>query len=609
MDFQNFLDLRHSLKQDILKNNHCGAVCSSTVILCNTKCWHSLLSVYNPKTKGMKNLLSTLDDSVIANNKTYYLSTRKYPDVYFPLGHQYIKNITFNPFTCIDYQLGNVKLVKEMLLASNEETVLFRYSLEESDGPVKLQIRPIVAFRDAMQLIRMDRGILTGNTPVHNGIGYRPRKEEDTMLFMQTSKPCEFVTAPDWNYNIEYTQDRLAGRPYQEDLFMPGFFEVEIAPGSEIYFSASTKAQNPDTLVDFFKSETGTRTKRKSYDDYLQFSARQMFRDVNNECQVLERIPARDYFSCHLLGALPGLTLPDGNRDLFLKTAQSYTTKLRNCAFGSIEKRNYDPESPFWFVWAVQQYAYHIGNPKEIYQQFGSYIMGIIKHGMEGHIPGLFTSVNGLIRMERNGLDRYYIDVNALWYNSLMYCAELLLMNREDEFASEISAYAKKLKLAFSTRFVDRRISHLADSINDDDDKDLVCRPDQLLAVALPYSVAPEEKVKDVLKALEEKLLTPLGLRTCPTDYKKYHVDGEGDIYPRYLGFMAELYIKACGGKDGLKKAEEIYRTYDSERIEVDSPNFYECHDAEPPYEGKGSPLFAGSIAAIYRIKLLIDQY
>ena len=55
---------------------------------------------------------------------------------------------------------------------------------------------------------------------------------------------CEFVTAPDWNYNIEYSEDRMSGLPYQEDLFMPGFFEVDLSPNSSVIFCASTKKQN-----------------------------------------------------------------------------------------------------------------------------------------------------------------------------------------------------------------------------------------------------------------------------------------------------------------------------------------------------------------------------
>ena len=604
-----YRDLSFALKRDILKNNNVGAVSSTTVILCNTKCWHGLLSVYNPKTKEQKVLLSCLDDAIVVNNKVLYLSTRKYPDVYFPLGHQYIKSATFNPITTIEYGTSKVNLTKEMLIASNEETLLLRYTITKADQPVKLQIRPIVAFRDALQLIRMDRSIITGNTPIHNGIAYHPRKDED-MIFMQTSRPCEFVTAPDWNYNIEYPQDFAEGRPYQEDLFMPGFFEVELNEGDDIYFSASTKNQNPDTLADFFKSETLTRTKRKSYDEFLQFSASQMFREVDNECQLLEKIPARNYFSYHLLAALPGLTLPSGNYSLFLKVAKSYIKKMKNNAFGDPEQQNYDPESPFWLVWAVQQYGYQVGNLKEVYKTFGSTLCEIVRAGMNNAIPGLTTNVNGLIAMERSHRMRYFVDVNALWYNALMYVSELSIFNGDSNFSNLTNLFARKLKLAFSTRFVDRSINYLADSINDDGDKDLVCRPGQILAYALPYTIADIDKSKEALKVMEEKLLTKWGLRKCPLEYGSYNLDGEGDIYPIYLGFLAELYLKLDGEDEGMKKAEAIYNTFnDADRIAVESPNFYERFNPQEPCYGKGSPLFAGTIAAINRIKLLMDQF
>ncbi|MBQ3689154.1 MAG: glycogen debranching enzyme family protein [Bacteroidales bacterium] len=611
MNKQSYLELSYSLNQDILKNNAVGAVAASSLIYCNTKCWHGLLSVYNPETKKQKILLSTLDDAVIDGDKTYYLSVRKYPDVFFPLGHQYIKDITFNPFTKITYQAGEIELIKEILLSSNEETMLIKYALTKSPKSVKLQIRPIVAFRDAMSLTRTDKGIITTSTRVANGISYHPRKEEP-MLFMQTSptaNPCEFVSAPDWNYNIEYIKDQAEGKPYQEDLFMPGYFEIELNQGEEVYFSASTKIQNPDTLAAFFKAESGTRNKRKNYEEYIKFSASQMFREVDGECQVLEKIPSRDYFSYHLLAALPGLTLPDGNFDLFVKTAKSYIAKIKNNAFGSIEKRNYDAHSPLWLIWAIQQYGYQLGDFQELYKTFGKTVTQLVKAGMDNRIPGLHTNHNGLISMERNGSNRYFADVNALWYNALMYAAEINSFVGNTEFSNNAAQYAKGLKLSFNTYFVDRSTKHLADSINDDGDKDMTCRPGQILAFAMPFPVGNEERTLEILSEVEEKLLTPLGLRSCPADYAKYHQDGEGDIYPIYLCFLAELYLKTGGEIEGMKNAESIYRMFDTARIEIESPNFFEKFDPEPPYRGKGSPLFAGTVAAINRIKLLMDQF
>jgi glycogen debranching enzyme len=625
MDIKTLLDLQDNLPQDIVKSNSAGAVGATTVVFCNTKSWHGLLSVYNPETKEQKILLSNVDDAVIVSGKTYYLSTRKYPNVYFPLGHQYISEMSFNPYTHIVYDTGGIRICFEAVLATDEETLLCRYSLLEAFENVKLQVRPLVAFRDAMKLLRLDRNIMTGVTPVHNGVSYRPRRSEPE-LYMQTSKPCEFISAPDWNYNIEYSQDRLDGKPYQEDLFMPGFFETELKEGEDIIFVFSTKNHNPELLGKFFAMEGERRQPRRTYKDYLNFSAMQMFREVDGESQVLEKIPCRDYFSYHLFGALPGLTLSSGKTELFMKVIKSYLRKMKNFAFGSVEKGNYDVQSPLWMVWAVQQYTYYTGQQDEVRELFCELLTSLAEAGMEGTISGLYTSPEGLMSTVKNGIKRYYADINALWYNALMFVAELntyaieaessgfakndFEINQKREYVNRLTQYAKKVSLSFKTRFLDKRIPYLADSVNDDGDKDLTCRPGQLMAFALPYPVSDEETAKKAVPVIEEKLLTPLGLRSCPKDSPSYRQNGDGDIYPIYLGFLAEYYLRYFGEIEGVKKADEFYNLFNSkERIDTESPNFYEKFDPEPPYRGKGSPLFAGTVATLNRIKLLIDQF
>lgn len=598
-------DLGYSLKKDVIKNNLVGASSSSTVVLCNTRSWHGLLSVYDSKTESMKVILSTLDDSIISGNKTFLLSTRKYPDVFFPLGHQYILSANFNPFTCIEYSIGNILLRKEMLLCTNEETLLLKYTLQESVQPVRLQIRPIVAFREASTLRRVSHDIITGNAPVVNGIGYHLYQNEP-YLYMQTSKPSEFVTAPDWNYNIEYEQDHAEGKPYQEDLFMPGFFDIELDKGESVIFCASMKNQNPSTLEDFYKSESYTRMKRHSYEDFIQFAANQMFREYNGECIVVEKMPPSPYFSKDRFGALPGLTLPNGNFDMFLRIAKSYLKRYKNGAFGDVDDNNYAPESPFWFIWAVQQYSFQRGNFQEINSVFGPTVQEIVRLGITNNIPGLFTDINGLVCDSRGPGKRFYAEINAMWYNSILFAHYIACLNGDTDFANSTNTYARMLASAFNTRFVDKSVDYLADSVDEFGNKDLSCCPGQLVAMALPYPIVGGDMIAKALSVVEKKLLTPVGLRNLSPDDPKFGPDTS--ITPYYLGFLAELYLKNYG-EDGIKKANEIYHLFDEKLNDVQSPNFYEKFSAEPPYEGKGSPLSAVTIASINRIKMLIDQF
>ena len=74
-------------------------------------------------------------------------------------------------------------------------------------------------------------------------------------LFMQINKKPEFVYHPYWNKGIEYIQDMQSGDTYKEDLYVPGYFELPIAKGEQIIFSASDVLVDTSTLADEFEDE------------------------------------------------------------------------------------------------------------------------------------------------------------------------------------------------------------------------------------------------------------------------------------------------------------------------------------------------------------------
>ena len=112
-------DMEYSLGKDVISTNIVGASSSTSISLCNSRSWHGILSIYDQEHDRDKILLSTLDDAVLLGGNTYYISVRKYPNVYFPMGYQYISEANFNPYTSIEYTLGNEAVLrKEMLLAA-----------------------------------------------------------------------------------------------------------------------------------------------------------------------------------------------------------------------------------------------------------------------------------------------------------------------------------------------------------------------------------------------------------------------------------------------------------------------------------------------------------
>lgn len=599
-------DMDYSLGKDVIRINSFGVSSSTSIVLCNSRSWHGILSVYDQVNGCNKVILSTLDDSVLSGDNVYYLSVRKYPGVFFPMGHQYITGASFNPYTSIEYKLGDDLLLrKEMVLAEGEPTLLVRYTLVSARQPVKVRIRPIVAFRFAHELTRCKTDILTGNTPVANGIAYRPNTLESS-LYLQTSVESEFITAPDWNYNIEYPLDQQVGKPYQEDLFMPGFFEVPMVSSQEIVLSASLQQQNVAGLANFFRNETKKLERRTSYASCIEYAAKQMIRSDNNGFHVIESMPPANYRSKDICGALAGLTLPNGHGDMFRNVARTYITMYEDGLVTDDQNIDFAPETPLWFIWGVQQYAYQQNDRYQIYREFGTFIGKLLKDLMENRMSGIFHDQDGLLALRKDGKVFYYIEINSMWYNALMFYAELSNSARLIEQASDAAKMALTTKQSIIEKFYDKDKEYFANSFDTDGNKDFTCSPKQLTAYALPYAVADNDMSAKALPIFEKKLLTPVGLRNMDPDDPRYAT--EGSITPWYLGYLVELYLRVLG-RDGIEKAEGIYRLFDTNLNDVLPPSFYESFSPNPPFVGIGSPMSAVTIATINRIRLLIDQF
>lgn len=84
-------------------------------------------------------------------------------------------------------------------------------------------------------------------------------------LYMQLNKKCEFHFMPDWYRGIEYPKEQERGYDFNEDLYVPGYFEVDIKKGESIVFSAGTSEVTPRRLKQTFEAEVLDRTPRDSF--------------------------------------------------------------------------------------------------------------------------------------------------------------------------------------------------------------------------------------------------------------------------------------------------------------------------------------------------------
>ena len=57
-----------------------------------------------------------------------------------------------------------------------------------------------------------------------------------------------FIFQPDWYRGMEYPKEQERGYASNEDLYVPGWFEMQIKKGESIVFAASTSKIRTSTL-------------------------------------------------------------------------------------------------------------------------------------------------------------------------------------------------------------------------------------------------------------------------------------------------------------------------------------------------------------------------
>ncbi len=627
------INLEQSLPKEMLRTNQAGAYHCTTIVGCNTRKQHGLLVIpmpgreeYNPHV-----LLSSLDETVIQHGAPFNLGIHRYQGgVYSPNGHKYIREFDCESVPRITYRVGGVILTKEKVFISEDNRILIRYTLVEAHSPTTLQFRPFLAFREANSLcIANDR--LNGEmTPVDNGVSCCLYEGYPT-LYMQTSRKPEWVNDPHWYNGLEYVKDLERGVPYCEDLFVPGYFSINIKKGESIIFSAGTSPVSPRSLTKMYEKEIAGRTRRTSFFNCLKNAAKQFYLKSGEEKYMLSGYPWGTILARNTLMSLPGNTLAIDHKEDFelimdsmIKALNDYMSqsKLSTMIHG-IDL----PDVPLWFMWAIQQYAKSAGK-EEARHRYMSTVKDVIGYVMNNLHPNLIVSINGLV--ETNGLSQpvswmngmldnhplvprtgKLVEFNALWYNALMFAAELA--EGDESLSFEVADWkelAEKMKQPFIDTFLNEA-GYLYDYVNGSY-ADLSVRPNMAIAIGLDYSPLNRRQRKSVLDIVTRELLTPKGLRSLSPRSWGYRPSYQGSprereealhngpARPWLIGFYADAYLRVFG-LSGVGYIDRMLIGFEDEMSQGCIGSLSQFYDGNPPYTGRGAISHATNVAEVLR--------
>ena len=568
-------NLEESLPKEILRTNRSGAYHCTTIVDCNTRKYHGLLVIPVPEIDDENHvLLSSLDETVVQHGAEFNLGLHKYQgNNYSPRGHKYIREFECEKVPTTWYRVGGVVLKKEKLFVHHENRILIRYTLVEAHSATTLRLRPFLAFRSVRQYTHENAQASRDYQEVDNGIKtcmYAGYPE----LFMQLNKKNEFHFQPDWYRGIEYPKEQERGYDFNEDLYVPGYFEVDIKKGESVVFSGGVSEASTRTLKKTFEEEMEERTPRDNFQHCLINAAHQFLNKQNEESYILAGYP---WFKCRardMFIALPGLTLAIDEVAKFESVMETARKAIHD--FINDEPNNlkiYEMEHPdvlLWAVWCIQQYAKMVSRDK-CREKYGQLLEEIMEYLRRENHPNLFLHSNGLLYA--NGTEKaitwmnstvnghpviprtgYIVEINALWYNALCFVGELVGETGNNNLAETLQTLAEQTGKSFIDTFLNE-YGYLLDYV-DGNMMDWSVRPNMIFTVAFDYSPLDARQKKGVLDVVTKELLTPKGLRSLSPKSGGYNPNyvgpqmqrdyayHQGTAWPWLAGFYFEAYLR-----------------------------------------------------------------
>jgi glycogen debranching enzyme len=207
------------------------------------------------------------------------------------------------------------------------------------------------------------------------------------------------------------------------------------------------------------------------------------------------------------------------------------------------------------------------------------------------------------------------VEIQALWLNALRIASQFA-PHWEETFNRGLKSFREK--------FWNGKAGCLYDVIDADHragEVDASFRPNQIFAVGgLPFQLLEGERAQRIVSLVEEKLWTPLGLRSLAPDEPGYtpryeggvrQRDGsyhQGTVWPWLLGPFVEAWVRVRGSTaTARREARDKFLTPLLNHLdEAGLGHVSEIADAEPSHTPRGCPFQAWSVGEALRLDQVV---
>ncbi|MEW6516595.1 MAG: amylo-alpha-1,6-glucosidase [candidate division FCPU426 bacterium] len=641
-------NLEVSSRKEWLETNGLGGYASSTVAGMHTRGYHSLLTVALEQPLRRVVMLSQLEESVTYGGQKFSLSTNQYQDALNPQGYRYLEEFRLDPFPTFTFRLADLLLEKQLFMSYGVPLTWITYRLltqPPEKAEVHLAIRPLVNFRDHHLRGKEHRFFSTHHDLEKKIVRLLPDRNLPPLNICHNAQGFEHSAL--WYHNLFYREEAQRRLECLEDLFSPGILNFRLDGSGEASFLAASAVAlenpNPETAAHAERLRRReiieTLPPADEFGRSLALAADQFLVRRGDGLSVVAGYHWLPDSGREAMMALPGLTLSMkrfGEAKTLLRTFRDYCSEgMLPSYFTESDSNPYynTADAALWFCLAVHHYLQATGDKAFVQRELWPILIEIVSHYRQGTRYGIHMDADGLIEIPEEGAHLTWMDakvgdwvvtpragkpaeINALWYNTLCIVRDLAETFGDQAAHRENTEWAERCRESYRKWFWNEAGGYIYDRV-EEHHQDPTLRPNQLLALSLPYPLWDGEKARAILKTVEQELGTSFGFRTLNPGHPEYKGVYEGDLmqregaafqgsaWPWLLGSYADALRRVYGTTpETMEKIRRLLKPFHAHLLEAGLGTISEMFDGAPPHSARGCIARACNVAEIIRLHL-----
>lgn len=645
------LNFGKSRGQEWLETDGLGGFASGTVSGIRTRRYHAVLLAATTPPAGRMVLVNGFEAWVETAEGTFALSSQCYaPDVIHPDGASRLVDFSREPWPRWVWRINEKFAIEHELITVHGEPVvalLWRAVTTSADVSVakaagtassmKLRVRPFLSGRDFHSTHHENDAFRFDATENIERVAWHPYEGVPAIAARHNGS---YFHEPCWYRNFLYSEEQARELDCMEDCASPGFFTWDLNNGYAALVigsgDATRLAGEPGTVTLLENLVASERERREALPTPLHRAADAYLVQRGAGRTIIAGYPWFGDWGRDTFIALRGICLATGRLDearaILLEWAGAVSEGMLPNRFpdrGETPEFN-SVDASLWYIISAAEYLRTTHSTATDQAKLREAIEMILLGYSSGTRFGIRADDDGLLACGQPGVQLTWMDakvgdwvvtprigkpveVQALWLNALHVAAEWSVHWR--------SLLGNGLR-SFGQRFPNGDgLFDVIDCDHEPGKNDPSVRPNQIFAAGgLPFSVLDGEKARRVVDLVEDRLLTPVGLRSLAPGEPGYTAryeggvlqrDGsyhQGIVWPWLIGPFVEAWLRVRGGTAEAKtEARERFLVPLHEHLEeAGLGHVSEIADAESPHTPRGCPFQAWSVGELLRVEALL---